>query len=41
MSDEPEEKGFSPPQIAIAGLAGAIVLVIIMVLLSISGLLSG
>ncbi len=41
MSDEPEEKRFSPVQIAIAGLAGAIVLVIIMVLLSISGLLSG
>ena len=41
MNDEPEQKGYSPTQIAIAGLGAAIVLVLIMILLSISGLLSG
>jgi len=41
MSDEPEHKGYSSTQIAIAGLGGAIVLVLILILLSVSGLLSG
>ncbi len=41
MSEEPEEKGYSTMQIAIAGLGAGIVLVLIMILLGISGLLSG
>ncbi|HUJ87182.1 MAG TPA: hypothetical protein VLX30_10065 [Burkholderiales bacterium] len=41
MSDEPDDKRFSPVQIGIAGLGAAIVLVLIMILLSISGLMSG
>lgn len=41
MSDEPKEKRFSHTQIAIAGLAAAIALIIIMVLISISGAASG
>ncbi len=41
MSDEPKEKRFSPTQIAIAGLAAAIALIIIMALISIGGAASG
>ena len=41
MSDEPQEKRFSPTQIAIAGVAGAITLIIIMVLINLGGVLSG
>jgi hypothetical protein len=41
MTDEPEQKGYSTLQIAVAGLGAAIALVVIMILLSISGLMSG
>ena len=41
MSDEPEQKGYSSPQIAIAAIGVGIVLVLIMILLSLSGLMSG
>ena len=39
MSEEPEQKRFSPLQIGIAGLGAAIVLIVIMILLSLSGLM--
>jgi uncharacterized OsmC-like protein len=39
MTEEPKEKGFSPLQIGIAGLGAAIVIVVIMILLTISGLM--
>lgn len=41
MTDAPKEKRFSTTQIAIAGVAAAIVLVIIMILASVSGAMSG
>jgi hypothetical protein len=41
MSDEPEQKGYSTMQIAITALGAGIVLVLIMILLGISGVLSG
>lgn len=41
MNDEPEQKGYSPVQIAVAGVGVAIVLVLIMILLGVSGAISG
>jgi len=37
--DAPEKKGLSPTQLAIAALGAAIVLVVVMILMSLSGLL--
>ncbi|HXZ93224.1 MAG TPA: hypothetical protein VEG36_10125 [Burkholderiales bacterium] len=37
--DEPEKKGLSPTQLAIAALGAAIVLVVVMILMTLSGLL--
>jgi uncharacterized OsmC-like protein len=37
--EEPDKKGLSPTQLAIAALGAAIILVVVMILLSLSGLL--